>query len=213
MRGVTWPRSRTAAGAEAAAQRAQQQQQTGGGRGGAAAGPTFTIAIPGQPFTVDAAVFNQSPENVAVEAVEIVPADEKNWNLRPIGTPANAIDAGKQVQYRFSATVPADAAFTRPYFTRPDEEQPYYDIVDKRYQTLPVAPYPLTAHVRGWPIAACCFRNRADGAGHRTNPGNRRRAESNAGGPCDFGDRIAARRERCRCRRKPSRSRARFIVM
>ncbi len=93
-------------------------------------------------------MFNQSPENVAVESVEVIPADQKNWNLRPIGTPATQIDAGKQIQFRFSATVPQDASFTRPYYTRPDEEQPYYDIVDKRYETLPVAPYPLTAHAR-----------------------------------------------------------------
>ena len=41
--------------------------------------------------------------------------------------------------------VPEDAAFTRPYFTRPDIEQSYYDITDERYLNRPLAPYPLAA--------------------------------------------------------------------
>ena len=41
--------------------------------------------------------------------------------------------------------MPEDAAFTRPYFTRPDIEQSYYDITDERYLNLPLAPYPLAA--------------------------------------------------------------------
>ncbi len=50
---------------------------------------------------------------------------------------------GKEGQWRFAVTVPTDAALTRPYFSRPDEEQPYYDILDARYRNLPRAPYPL----------------------------------------------------------------------
>ncbi len=41
--------------------------------------------------------------------------------------------------------IPDNAAPTRPYFTRPNDEQPYYNIVDARYQELPLAPYPLAA--------------------------------------------------------------------
>ena len=43
--------------------------------------------------------------------------------------------------------VPENAAATRPYFTRPNDEQPYYDIVDERYLTLPLPPYPVTSWV------------------------------------------------------------------
>jgi NPCBM-associated, NEW3 domain of alpha-galactosidase len=41
--------------------------------------------------------------------------------------------------------VKEDAAFTRPYFSRPDLEQPYYDISDERYLNRPLTPYPLEA--------------------------------------------------------------------
>ncbi len=37
---------------------------------------------------------------------------------------------------------------TQPYFTRPDEEQPYYDMLESQYRSLPAAPYPLLATVR-----------------------------------------------------------------
>jgi LmbE family N-acetylglucosaminyl deacetylase len=135
-----------AAPAPTAAEAALAAQQAGrGGRGG---GPTFTIAIPGQSFTVGATLFNQSPENLSVDAIDVIPADGKNWNVRPEGTPTQLAGAGKQVQWRFALAVPADAPFTRPYYTRPDEEQPYYDIVDARYRTLPLAPYPLAVHAR-----------------------------------------------------------------
>jgi hypothetical protein len=46
---------------------------------------------------------------------------------------------------RFSVTVPEDASFTRPYFSRPDLEQSYYDISDDRFLHQPLPAYPLAA--------------------------------------------------------------------
>ena len=46
---------------------------------------------------------------------------------------------------QFRATVPDDAAFTRPYFSRPDIEQSFYDIADERFLNRPLPPYPLAA--------------------------------------------------------------------
>src|SRR5947209_18115889 len=40
--------------------------------------------------------------------------------------------------------------FTRPYFTRPSIEQPYYDLLDPALLNQPLAPYPL----RAWAEAA-----------------------------------------------------------
>ncbi len=37
---------------------------------------------------------------------------------------------------------------TKPYFSRPDQEQPYYELTDERYRNLSFAPYPLSATAR-----------------------------------------------------------------
>src|SRR5206468_6130037 len=46
---------------------------------------------------------------------------------------------------KFELNVPNDASITRPYFSRPDIEQSYYDIADQRYLNWPLSPYPLEA--------------------------------------------------------------------
>jgi LmbE family N-acetylglucosaminyl deacetylase len=113
----------------------------------AAIAPTFTIGIPGQSFGVQVDVLNQSPETVQVDAAKVEAADGKAWK---ISTPATAktLAAHGQARLRFEVTAPADAALTRPYFTRPDEEQAYYDLADERYRNLSLAPYPLSASVQ-----------------------------------------------------------------
>jgi LmbE family N-acetylglucosaminyl deacetylase len=116
-----------------------------GGRGG---GPTFTIAIPEQSFNVEAQIYNQSPQSVQILGVDVVPSDGKNWNQHLLGEAPKEAAAGKEVTARFGVTVPADATITRPYYSRPDEEQPYYDIHDKRDLGLPTSPYPLAARAR-----------------------------------------------------------------
>jgi LmbE family N-acetylglucosaminyl deacetylase len=141
------------------------------------AGPTFTIAIPGQSFAVETRIFNQTPAALKVEAVEVIASDGKDWNIRPNGEAPHEIATGKEEQWRFSVTVPSDAAFTRPYYSRPNEEQPYYDLNDPRYRNLPVAPYPLTAKARftynGTPFEVAEYvqtSERVSGIGTLTNP-------------------------------------------
>ena len=57
-----------------------------------------------------------------------------------------ALAEDKPVEARFTVTVPDDAAFTKPYFSRPDIEQSYYDIQDDQWLNHPFVPYPLA----GW---------------------------------------------------------------
>jgi LmbE family N-acetylglucosaminyl deacetylase len=116
-----------------------------GGRGGM---PTFTIAIPGQSFAVEAQLYNESPDPLTVESLKIEPSDGKKWEIRAQGNPPREVSGGKEATWRFSVTAPADAALTRPYYSRPNEEQPYYDVNDPRYRNLPTAPYPLAAQAR-----------------------------------------------------------------
>ena len=110
--------------------------------------PTFTIGIPGQNFGVAVDLINESPDAVNVEAVAVEAADGKAWKIAPEGEPPRSLAGRAQTAVRFSVAAPRDAALTRPYFTRPNEEQPYYDILDPRYRNLSLAPYPLAASAR-----------------------------------------------------------------
>jgi LmbE family N-acetylglucosaminyl deacetylase len=115
--------------------------------GGAA--PTFTVAIPGQSFGVQVDLLNQSPDPITVESLWVEAADGKSWKIGRQGAEPEKNLAGRaQAQVKFAVAAPPDATLTRPYFTRKDEEQAYYDLVDPRYQNLSLAPYPLTATAR-----------------------------------------------------------------
>lgn len=107
--------------------------------------PTFTIGIPGQSFGVGIRLMNSGTEKIAVDKVEVTPSDGKNWNIHVQGQPLHEVTAGNLGEMKFELKAPQDAGLTKPYFTRPNEEQPYYDLNDPRYRNLPLAPYPLSA--------------------------------------------------------------------
>ncbi|AFL90083.1 putative LmbE-like protein [Terriglobus roseus DSM 18391] len=65
----------------------------------------------------------------------------------PTPPPIGPLAAGVATDAFLLATVPADAAPTAPYFSRPSLEQSFYDIKDPRFLTLPTEPYPLSAQV------------------------------------------------------------------
>ena len=114
-----------------------------------AAVPTFTIAIPGQSFGVQVEFLNESPDPVNLDAVTLEASDGKAWKIQSAGDPPPKSVAGHALaQGRFTVSAPADATLTRAYFTRPNEEQAYYDLTDPRYRNLSLAPYPLSASVR-----------------------------------------------------------------
>ena len=108
---------------------------------------TFRVAIPGQKFVVKVRTVNQTAAPVTLHAVTVEPSSRKEqWSISPEKPVAAAsIADGKPVDTRFRVTVPETAAFTRPYFSRPDIERSYYDIADDQLRNQPLAPYPLAA--------------------------------------------------------------------
>ena len=127
---------------------------------------TFTVAVPGQSFNVQAQLVNEGGEAVEVKSASVEASDGKPWkisakpaaeiksdgtgrmgNQPPVivsAAPAT-IAARHEAKFQFGVTVPEDAALTRPYFSRDNEEQPYYNIDDPRYRNQSLAPYPLAA--------------------------------------------------------------------
>jgi LmbE family N-acetylglucosaminyl deacetylase len=108
---------------------------------------TFRAAIPGQTFGVKVQVVNQSSVPVSVSNVSLKPTEPKWWNISDTKAAAGELAPNQSVSSTFKATVAGDAGFTRPYYSRPNIEQPYYDLLDERYLNLPRAPYPLAASV------------------------------------------------------------------
>ena len=109
---------------------------------------TFQVAIPGQTFWVK--VHTTSPTNLPVQlqSVAIETPQGEAWSTDPASQSGGTLKGNQSADLRFSVHVSPNAGYTRPYFTRPDIEQPYYDIQDARYLNLPVAPYPVSARLR-----------------------------------------------------------------
>jgi LmbE family N-acetylglucosaminyl deacetylase len=107
--------------------------------------PTFTVAIPGQNFAVAVDVVNEGPEAVELSALSVTPSDGKTWKVEEAAAPSKTVAGRAQVQTKFKVSAPEDAELTRPYFSRPDEEQAYHNLNDPRYRNLSLAPYPLAA--------------------------------------------------------------------
>jgi LmbE family N-acetylglucosaminyl deacetylase len=106
---------------------------------------TFRIAIPGQTFGVKVQIVNQSSASVSIRRVSLKPVESKWWSISDTKPAAGELPPGQLLTATFRATVAAFAGYTRPYFSRPNIEQAYYDILDERYLSLPRSPYPLSA--------------------------------------------------------------------
>ena len=108
---------------------------------------SFQVAIPGQQFHVKVHTTNPVNVPVQVESVTLHSSQDEQWKVQLEGPAAGTLVNNQSQDVRFTVDVPEDAAYTRPYFTRPDIEQPYYDVQDAKYLDRPLAPYPLSATV------------------------------------------------------------------
>jgi LmbE family N-acetylglucosaminyl deacetylase len=108
---------------------------------------TFSMAVPGQTFTVTARLYNRGKASITPAALTVnVP---EGWTAVQIPdaridkAPINPGDVGV-VQVKI--TVPPDAKYTEPYFTRRDPEaETFYNIHDDKLVTEPWPPYPVHA--------------------------------------------------------------------
>jgi LmbE family N-acetylglucosaminyl deacetylase len=105
---------------------------------------TTRVVIPGQKFGVKVHVVSQSALSVTLKHVEVDASDGNDWEIRG-ATDTQALVEDKPADMRFELTVPKNAKFTQPYFSRPNIEQSYYDISDMKYLNQPLSPYPLAA--------------------------------------------------------------------
>jgi LmbE family N-acetylglucosaminyl deacetylase len=110
--------------------------------------PSFQIAIPGQEFWVKVHAMNPTSSPVQLESVTLDTPQGEEWKVDPANQTGGTLKGNEAKDLRFTVHVPSNAGFTRPYFTRPDIEQPYYDIIEPKYLNRPLAPYPISARLR-----------------------------------------------------------------
>jgi LmbE family N-acetylglucosaminyl deacetylase len=117
---------------------------------GLSAAETPTSVSPGAEFDVRLHVTSARPWAVGgdlqLTRTWLASPEQEYWNVMRIGAPGLDVTSSDDGDAVFRITVPRDAQFTRPYFTRPTDAQSYYDISDPKLVNQPFAPYPLA----GW---------------------------------------------------------------
>jgi LmbE family N-acetylglucosaminyl deacetylase len=105
---------------------------------------TFSMAVPGQTFTVTASFQNRSTRTISVDEIGL--DAPKGWTARTLKNDLRKLEPGDWASTQFSVTVPADAAYTRPYWHRTDPAaETVFAIDSPEYLTLPFPPPPVMA--------------------------------------------------------------------
>jgi LmbE family N-acetylglucosaminyl deacetylase len=122
---------------------------------------TPTTVTPGSEIDVRihvtaAPFWGPSQEGLQLARTWLDQPDNSKWQITRIGAPGLDTASSNSGDAIFRVYVPREAALTRPYLTRPNTEQPYYDVTDPRWLPLPFAPWPLAGwaefHYMGVPI-------------------------------------------------------------
>jgi len=122
---------------------------------------TLTTVTPGSEIDVRVHVtaapfWGPSQEGLQLARTWLDQPDGSKWQVTRIGAPGLDTVSSNAGDAIFRVYVPREAPVTRPYFTRPNTEQPYYDVADPRWLPQPFAPWPLAGwaefHYMGVPI-------------------------------------------------------------
>jgi LmbE family N-acetylglucosaminyl deacetylase len=115
---------------------------------GSSAEMTTQHVTPGMGFNVRLHVTSAEPWSAGgklrLARTWLVTPEGEHWPVERQGGPTAS--SGSESDILFKVEAPNRAAPTRPYFSRPSIEQPYYNIDDKRWTNRSFAPYP----VEGW---------------------------------------------------------------
>jgi hypothetical protein len=106
---------------------------------------TMSMAVPGQTFTITARLYNRGKTVIQPAGVRLLVPD--GWKVENASAEPEAkkdLPGGESTFTRFKVTVPEDAKYTEPYFSRRDPEaESVYTIHDPALVTLPWPPYPV----------------------------------------------------------------------
>ncbi len=106
---------------------------------------TFTVAIPGQKFSIGMRLVNPAP--IAAELVNASLHTPDGWNVRQAQADSDTeieirtIRTNEPISITFEVEVPQNATYTQPYWTRESEyHDAIYTLKQPEYRFLPVPP-------------------------------------------------------------------------
>jgi LmbE family N-acetylglucosaminyl deacetylase len=107
---------------------------------------TMSMAVPGQTFAATARLYNRGKTAIQRMGIQLLVPD--GWKVESPATPPGpdsaSIAPGDSNSVQFKVTVPENAQYTAPYFTRRDPEaETFYSISDPKLVTIPWPPYPV----------------------------------------------------------------------
>ncbi len=107
---------------------------------------TISLAIPGQRFNVTARLYNRG--KLPLQLGEVTLNLPPEWKSTPVKNENRELAPGDVAASQFQITVPDNAPYTRPYWSRTNPEtETVYAISDPELLTDPLPPYPVHARV------------------------------------------------------------------
>jgi hypothetical protein len=110
---------------------------------------TISMAVPGQTFRVTTRLYNRG--RVTIVPTSFTEHIAPGWKIEPQGSISEVykpLNPGEAASYPFKVTVPPDAKYTQPYWSRSNPEtETVYSLSEPGLLTSPFSPYPLWAGV------------------------------------------------------------------
>lgn len=108
---------------------------------------TLSMAVPGQTFTITGRLYNRGRETIQSTGIRLlVPGGWKVESISNGGASKANLATGDSASAQFKVTVPEDAKYTEPYFSRHDQEtDTFYTLSNPELATDPWPPYPVHA--------------------------------------------------------------------
>lgn len=97
--------------------------------------PTMGFAVAGQPFKVEVVLLNPSPLLIAPKDLKLVAP--QNWTIENQQKDLAPLHTNEKIELNYIVTVPDNAPFSQPYFSRKSLNQNQYELQDKQNENLP----------------------------------------------------------------------------
>jgi LmbE family N-acetylglucosaminyl deacetylase len=106
---------------------------------------TISVAVPGETFTATARLYNRG--KLFIKANDVMLSLDPGWKSTVVKSDTRELAGGEMSSVQFQVTVPENAPYTRPYWSRTNPEtETVYTVGDPKLLTNPWPPYPVHAH-------------------------------------------------------------------